>query len=119
MVGRKGEGVNVAVRRALDGAPVLAILGSMNATVTLDADGRVVLPQGLREELHLNAGDALTLETEGERIILRPVQANGSMRKERGVWVFRTGEPLDPSVVDETLDRVRQERDAANEGGTP
>lgn len=88
----------------------------MNATVTLDEAGRVVPPQGLREELHLNAGDALTLEIEGERIILRPVYATGSKHQEHGVWVFRTGHPLPAGVAEATLDRVRQERDAANDG---
>lgn len=91
----------------------------MNTTVTLDEAGRVVIPQGLREELHLSAGDALTLESEGERIILRPVHATGAMCQERGVWVFRTGQTLAASVADETLDRVRGERDTGNEGDSP
>jgi AbrB family looped-hinge helix DNA binding protein len=84
--------------------------------VRLDEAGRVALPQELREELRLDAGDALELHSEGGRIILRPVQAAGSMRQERGVWVFRSGEPLAASSADDTLDMVRRERDAADEG---
>ncbi len=89
----------------------------MVTTVTLDEVGRVVLPERLREELHLSAGDAFALETEGDRIILRRVQAAGAMRKEHGVWVFRSGEPLPADVAGETLERVRRERDIANAGG--
>lgn len=89
----------------------------MNATVTLDEAGRIVLPEGLRDELRLNAGDTLALESEGDRITLRPVHATGSMRKEHGVWVFRTGHPLSANVADETLEQVRRERDITNAGG--
>ena len=48
--------------------------GDMNARLTLDSAGRVVIPKGLREELHLQPGDELDLETAGEQITLRPVR---------------------------------------------
>jgi AbrB family looped-hinge helix DNA binding protein len=89
----------------------------MNATVTVDEAGRIVLPEGLREQLNLSAGDALTLVSEGDCITLRPVHATGSMRKEHGVWVFRSGQPLSARVAGETLQQVRQERDVADAGG--
>jgi len=40
--------------------------------VTLDKAGRVVIPKTLRDELHLEPGDTLELEAEGERVTLRP-----------------------------------------------
>jgi AbrB family looped-hinge helix DNA binding protein len=80
----------------------------MNATLTLDEAGRVVLPQELRDALHLGAGDVLALEGEGEQIILRPLHTQGNMVQEDGVWVYRVGSPLAASVTDETLDRVRR-----------
>jgi AbrB family looped-hinge helix DNA binding protein len=83
----------------------------MNATLILDEAGRVVIPQELRDALHLGAGDTLELESEDGRIILRPVHPTGAMAQEEGVWVFRTGKPLAASVADETLDRIRQERE--------
>jgi AbrB family looped-hinge helix DNA binding protein len=83
----------------------------MNATLTLDEAGRVVIPQELRDALHLGAGDTLELESDGGRIILRPVQPTGAMAQEHGVWVFRTGKWLAASVADETLDCIRQERE--------
>jgi len=87
----------------------------MNTTVTLDEAGRVVIPQQLRDEFRLGVGDTLALESDGRRIILRPVQPIGSMREERGVWVFRTGQKLSADLVEETLDRIRQGRDAPTE----
>ncbi len=39
----------------------------MNTTVTLDKAGRVLIPKSLRDEMHLEAGDTLELESEGER----------------------------------------------------
>jgi AbrB family looped-hinge helix DNA binding protein len=91
----------------------------MSTTVTLDEAGRVVIPQALRDELRLSAGDALALEMEGERTILRPIHAVGSIHQEHGIRVFRSGQPLAASVAEEPLERVRQERDTANEGGSP
>jgi len=36
--------------------------------------------------------------------------------KESGLWVLRTGQPIDPAVVDRTLATIREERDRANLG---
>jgi AbrB family looped-hinge helix DNA binding protein len=91
----------------------------MNATLTLDEDGRVIIPQELRDALHLGAGDTLELESEGGRIILRPVHPTGTMAQEHGVWVFRTGKRLAAGVADETLDRTRQEREMPDRGEVP
>lgn len=37
---------------------------------------------------------------------------------EGGLLVLRTGQPLDPSVIDRTLSAIREERDLANLGIT-
>jgi AbrB family looped-hinge helix DNA binding protein len=88
----------------------------MNTRLTIDKAGRVVIPKPLREELHLEAGDALQMETVGEQITLRPVRGTGPLKKECGVWVFRSGQPLSASATDEMLQQIRDERDAANLG---
>jgi AbrB family looped-hinge helix DNA binding protein len=88
----------------------------MDARLTIDSAGRVVLPKPLRDELHLEPGDSLELESSGERILLRPVRAAAPLTKEHGVWVFRTGQPMAASLVDETLRHVRDERDQQNLG---
>ncbi len=88
----------------------------MNARLTLDSAGRVVIPKGLRDELHLQPGDELDLETSGEHITLKPVREVPPLSKEQGVWVFRTGHPLPASATDDALQRVRRERDGDNLG---
>ncbi len=88
----------------------------MNIRLTIDKAGRVVLPKALREELHLEAGDALEMESAGEQISLRPVRGTGLLTKEHGVWVIHTGQPLSASATDEMLQQIRKERDLANLG---
>lgn len=91
----------------------------MNTRVILDETGRVVIPKTFREELHLEAGDALELEAVGEGITLRPIRGAGPLTKEQGVWVFRTGQPLPASATDEALRQVREERDTISPGPRP
>ena len=76
----------------------------------------MVIPKSLREELHLEAGDSLEMESTGEQITLRPVRGSGPLTKEHGVWVFHAGQPLPASATDEMLQRIRAERDLANLG---
>ncbi len=80
----------------------------MTTKLTLDKAGRVVLPKPLRDRLQLAPGDTLHLETEGERITLRPVRQNVMLKKELGVWVYQ-GESTNTSITD-LLDRERENR---------
>jgi len=82
----------------------------MPMQLTVDKAGRIVLPKPLRDELNLSPGDSLEVQAADEQIILRPVRSASPLEKERGVWVFRTGEELRTSTVDETLQQIRQER---------
>ena len=86
----------------------------MNARLTIDKAGRVVIPKALREAMNLEAGDALEMECSGEQITLRPLRGTGPLVREQGVWVFRTGEPLAATATDEMIERVRRERDLGN-----
>ena len=83
----------------------------MNATTTIDKAGRIVLPKQVRDELQLGPGDSLELEASEDRIILRPARGGGRMRKEHGVWVYDSGEPLTADMVRKTIERVRRERE--------
>jgi AbrB family looped-hinge helix DNA binding protein len=83
----------------------------MNTRLTIDSAGRVVLPKLLRDELDLGPGDSLELESAGEQITLRPVRTTAPLTKEKGVWVFRTGQPLSASVTDSVLRQTREDRD--------
>ena len=86
----------------------------MNAELTIDGSGRVVLPKALRDKLALGPGDALTLETTGDQITLRPVRPVAPLTKEQGVWVVRTGQPLAAEVTDAVLSQLRDDRDRYN-----
>ena len=86
----------------------------MITTVTLDKAGRVVIPKTLRDELHLEPGDSLALECEGESVTLRPVRSASPLRKERGVWVFHGSGKLSAAVTDKVLRDIRAERDTDN-----
>ena len=82
----------------------------MNATLSIDKAGRLVLPKPVREQLQLAAGDSLELESSEDQIVLRPVRGAGTLRKKKGIWVLRTGEPLSAGVVNATIRKIRNER---------
>jgi AbrB family looped-hinge helix DNA binding protein len=83
----------------------------MASRLTLDKAGRIVLPKPVRDELQLQPGDTLELETYGEKITLTPARASGRLRKKDGVWVFRCEEPLTEEIVERTAREIRRERD--------
>lgn len=88
----------------------------MNIRLTIEKAGRVVIPKPLREELHLEPGDSLEMDSAEEQITLRPVCGTGPLTKEQGVWVFHTGQPLPASATDEMLEQLPEERDVGNFG---
>ena len=88
------------------GFPTLHI--HLTTKITLDSAGRVVIPKTLRRELRLGPGDALQLESEGDRITLRPLRPEALLKKERGVWVYQ-GEPTHASIPG-LIDREREKR---------
>jgi AbrB family looped-hinge helix DNA binding protein len=83
----------------------------MNATISIDRAGRLVLPKQVRQQLQLEPGESLEMESFEDYIVLRPARGNATMHKKEGVWVFRAGAPLKASVVHETIRRVRKERE--------
>jgi AbrB family looped-hinge helix DNA binding protein len=91
-----------------------SIMVFVEAKVTLDKAGRVVLPKIVRDELGLSPGDTLELTVEGEQMTLRPQRSTSPLQKERGVWVFRSGEKLTAAEARETLRKIREQRSQAN-----
>lgn len=88
----------------------------MTTTVTIDKAGRVVIPKGVRDELQIEPGDTLELESEGNRMTLRPLHAVSQLKKERGVWVFYGRSALSLADANELIRDVREERDRRNLG---
>ena len=84
--------------------------GDMNAKVTLDRAGRVVLPKTLRDAMHLSPGDTLDLTVKGDEVTLRPRRGAAPLQKERGVWVLRTGQGLSAGETEAALRAVRAQR---------
>jgi AbrB family looped-hinge helix DNA binding protein len=82
----------------------------MDAIVTIDGAGRVVIPKTLREQLGLSPGDNLALEIDGERVTLKPVRSTPALSKEHGIWVFRSGRKVAAADTDRALERLRHER---------
>jgi AbrB family looped-hinge helix DNA binding protein len=84
----------------------------MNATLTIDKAGRVVLPKPVRDALQISPGESLELESSEDHIVLRPAPSKGRVYKKQGMWVFDSGSdvPLTVEVVNQTIRRVRAER---------
>lgn len=111
----------MARRRRFDGVLLFdgrsqCILVSMAAKLKVDKLGRIVLPKPVRDKLQLAAGDQLELESEDDRITLRPLRGTAQLRKKHGVWVFHCGLPLSAATVEQTVDQVRRERDERHLG---
>ena len=89
----------------------------MTLTVTLDKAGRVVLPKAMRDELNLEAGDALRLDCEGDRVTMQAIRSASPLRKEQGVWIFRGSKKLTAELTDRVLLNLRDARDLSQSSG--
>ena len=85
----------------------------MNAILTIDKAGRIVLPKPVRDALQISPGDSLELESSEDHIVLRPAPGRARMYKKQGVWVLHGDAPLPAGVVEETMRKVRRERERA------
>jgi AbrB family looped-hinge helix DNA binding protein len=83
----------------------------MNATITIDKAGRLVLPKPMRDEMQLCPGDSLELQSSEDGILLRPARTGAGMKKEQGVWVFDSGKPLTEDMVRRTRHNVLHDRE--------
>jgi bifunctional DNA-binding transcriptional regulator/antitoxin component of YhaV-PrlF toxin-antitoxin module len=67
----------------------------------------------VRDALQISPGDSLELESSEDHIILRPARGRARIYKKQGVWVLHGDTPLKPGVVEETMRKVRRERELA------
>lgn len=80
--------------------------------ISLDKAGRLVLPKELWDKLRLEAGDELLVEETGEQIVLRPLRAQATLKKERGVWVYQgaPGAERSNKSLPDLIDAARDKR---------
>ncbi|MBE7156979.1 MAG: AbrB/MazE/SpoVT family DNA-binding domain-containing protein [Rhodospirillales bacterium] len=74
----------------------------MKTRVSVDANGRVLIPKRLRDRLGLGPGDVLELSEASEQITPKPVRQTRSLEKRHGFWVY-TGQPQSGASTGETL----------------
>ena len=80
----------------------------MPTEVHIDKAGRIVVPKKLRDDLGLAPGDNLVIDSDGERITLRPVREEPLMKKEQGIWVYQ-GDIRNIDIV-KFIDEQREKR---------
>ena len=66
---------------------------------TLDKFGRILLPKPLRDRLGLKAGDSVSLDVQGESVVLRPDRPEGA-------WVVKDGIPMWTGPVPEEMQDI-------------
>jgi AbrB family looped-hinge helix DNA binding protein len=81
----------------------------MESSVVIDKSGRLVLPKPVREALGLRAGDRLSIRRQGSEVILSLSLPKATLQKEKGVWVYRSGEPTNVSIPG-LIEQERRER---------
>ena len=67
-------------------------------TLTIDKSGRLVIPKPVRDALGLRPGDRLELRRQGADVILSVSQPKPVLQREKGVWVYRSGERVTGSI---------------------
>ena len=88
----------------------------MRTEVMVDKAGRIVVPKGLRERFHLDAGSRMEIAGSTDEITLRPVRPARGLVRRHGFWMLETGQEIPASVTDGVLQAIREERDLANLG---
>ncbi len=74
---------------------------------SLDKFGRIIIPKKVRKQLGITSETILTIEEDGSRIIIEPIQPEGSIVKKDEVMVF-VGKP--EGEVDQLLTNDRTQR---------
>ena len=81
----------------------------MKSAITIDSAGRLVLPQQVRRQFHLVAGDRLDLEIVPDGIFLRAHSRQADLVEENGLLVHE-GEAV--GDLAQTVELARSSRDA-------
>ena len=87
----------------------------MKTTLTIDAAGRIVLPQPVRRQFHLRRGSTLDLEVDPDAIILRPTHRTGVLVEDDGLLIHE-GQPEGDVAAALGEARTRRDRDILGSG---
>jgi AbrB family looped-hinge helix DNA binding protein len=83
-------------------------------TLQIDAQGRINIPESLRESLHLHSGDHLNARLEDGRIVLEPVVVESNSETTSELLLETNGMLIWTGAIPEgedLLSQVRNERD--------
>ena len=83
----------------------------MSIVISDRHNGEHSASQRLRDELRLPPGDVLEMNLWRKKSLCAWCEATRRCEKRRGICVYSAGEPLSDAVVQDTLRRVRRERD--------
>jgi AbrB family looped-hinge helix DNA binding protein len=61
----------------------------MKFKASLNRARQAVLPKGVLKQMQLSPGDELLVESDGDRITLRPLRPRMLVKKEFGIWVHQ------------------------------
>ncbi len=81
----------------------------MGTSLTITTDSDLELGKAVRESLHLEDGDRVRIEPDGDGLVVRREADSPRIFQENGHWVFSAGQPSDYSVRD-ILNELHEER---------
>ncbi len=74
----------------------------------IDKFGRIVLPKKMREHLGIEAGCAIQVEEEEDKIILRAVRKAPEVVNQKGWPVISVGHSVTQDMVNDVIRKTRQ-----------
>src|SRR5271157_115683 len=86
----------------------------------------ITVKSGYLMTLHLRPETEARLEAyasavgmSGDEYLEAGASTGGQFQKDHGIWVYRTGTPMPPSLAEHTLNAIRREREARFLGTIP
>jgi AbrB family looped-hinge helix DNA binding protein len=83
--------------------------GESMMKTTIDAAGRILLPDDLRARLGVKPGDEVVIEERAGEWVIKPANAASGLSWEGNVLVHR-GSTTTPATVEELIDDAREDR---------
>jgi AbrB family looped-hinge helix DNA binding protein len=79
-------------------------------TIKVDRRGRILIPQAVRERLHLSPGSSLNLEESPDGLVLKLVKVVSATVMRDGLWIY-VGHVLKDFTSDAAPEEDRRQRD--------